>query len=120
MSEFPVYGALNPGPSTADPEALARMVRTHKVSDALAQIVLSLVLMAAICTVAFVLTLDRAAAADLAWNIASPSTSPSFTIALVIGFGVAAMIAAIFAGHRLNENRVARLRLAPVRVRRRF
>ena len=120
MSQYPAYGMMNPGPSTADPEALARVVRSHKAGDALAQMALTVTLMAAICAVAFVLTLDRAAAAGLAWNVAGSPDTPALAIGLMIASGVAAMAAAIFAGSRLQERRMARLRPVPVRIRRPF
>jgi hypothetical protein len=65
MSEFRELGMLQVGASSADPEALARVVRNHKAGDALAQVALTVALMLAICAVTFALSMDRAAAATL-------------------------------------------------------
>lgn len=69
--EFDVFGFDAPGTATshADPEVLARAVRAHKAGDAFAQAAIAVALMLAIGAVAFVLSVDRAAAADF---VASP------------------------------------------------
>lgn len=65
--QFDVFGFDAPGTVTshADPEVLARAVRAHKAGDAFAQAAIAVALMLAIGAVAFVLSIDRAAAADL-------------------------------------------------------
>ena len=117
MSEFREYGMLQVGPSAADPDALARVVRNHKAGDAMTQVALTVALMIAICAVTFVLTVDRAAAATLLLDNAGGS---SFAFGIAIGAGLAALGIAVVLGHRLQERRTARLRPVPVRARRTY
>jgi hypothetical protein len=114
MSEFREYGMLQVGPSAADPDALARVVRNHKTGDAMTQAAITVALMIAICAVTFVLTVDRAAAATLLLDNAGAS---SFAFATAIGAGLAALGTAILIGLRLQERRTMRLRPVPVPVR---
>lgn len=58
------FGPQGAATSNADPEMLARAVRAHKAGDAFAQAAITFALMIAIGAVAFVLSSDRAAAAD--------------------------------------------------------
>ncbi|MBB6306125.1 hypothetical protein [Xanthobacter tagetidis] len=78
--------------SAADPEVLARAVRAHKAGDAVAQAALTLALMFAIGTVAFVLSIDRAAAATLTavQSVSGPALLMGVTL---IGGGMLAGLA---------------------------
>ncbi|MEP9349396.1 hypothetical protein [Xanthobacter sp. KR7-225] len=95
--------SARPPLSAADPKLLARAVRAHKAGDAVTQAALTLTLMFAIGAVAFVLSIERAAAAGLK---ALPSlTTPA---ALLVVAVVGAMLLTGLAARRWAEARLAR------------
>ncbi len=71
--------------SNADPEMLARAVRAHKAGDAFAQAAITFALMLAIGAVAFVLSSDRAAAADLVAQSGVGSWAAVSAVAIIGG-----------------------------------
>lgn len=85
--QFDVFGLDAPGAATshADPEVLARAVRAHKAGDAFAQAAIAVALMLAIGAVAFVLSIDRAAAAGLVADAGLQSWGLAGALALVGG-----------------------------------
>lgn len=74
-----------PALSAADPEALARVVREHKLADVMAQAFLTIALILAIGAVMLVLGVDRAAAAGLAAVNGSLDAVGVLPLALVMG-----------------------------------
>ena len=95
--------AARPPLSAADPRLLDRAVRAHKAGDAVTQAALTLTLMFAIGAVAFVLSIERAAAAGL---MALPSVSaPAALLAVALVGGV---LLAGLAARRKAEARLAR------------
>lgn len=89
------------GFSAADPEVLARAVRAHKAGDAVAQAALTLALMFAIGTVAFVLSVDRAAAAGL--SAVQGVSGPALLV------GIALISGGLLAGFAVRHKAVARV-----------
>lgn len=104
LEAWPSRAPLSP----TDPEVLARAVRAHKAGDAFAQAALTVTLMVAIGTVAFVLSAERAAAASLLAAGGMPFHMTAAILAAVAVVGCALL--ALSSARRRAEARIPRRR----------